>query len=48
MPRNVDELWKALQEKWAKIDVEFINNLVKSMPKHAQAVYEVKGGHTKY
>ena len=48
MPRNVDELWEALQEEWAKIDVEFINNLVKGMPKHAQTVYEVKEGHIKY
>lgn len=32
VPKDVDELWVVLQEEWAKMDLEFINNLVKSMP----------------
>jgi hypothetical protein len=38
IPKNVDELWVALQEEWAKVDIDFINNLVKSMPDRVQAV----------
>jgi transposase len=48
IPRNVDALWTAIQEEWAKIDTELIDRLVESMPKRARAVWEVKGGHTKY
>ena len=48
VPQNVDELWEALQEEWAKIDMEIINNLVKSMPDRVEAVYKAKGGSTKY
>ena len=40
-PRNLDELWVALQEEWEKIDLDFINSLVHSMPKHVRAVYKV-------
>ena len=47
-PRNLDELWLALQEEWEKIDLAFINSLVYSMPKCVQAVYSAKGGSTKY
>jgi hypothetical protein len=46
-PRNPDELWVALQEEWEKIDVDFINSLVCSMPRHVEAVYKAKGGSTK-
>jgi len=48
MPRNVDELWTALQEEWEKIDMDFINSLVESMPDHVQAVKTAKGGNTRY
>ena len=37
IPLNVDALWTAIQEEWAKIDVELIDRLVGSMPKHARA-----------
>ena len=47
-PRNLDELWVALQEEWEKIDLDFINSLVHSMPKRVRAVYKVKGKSTKY
>ena len=46
--KNVDQLWGILQEEWEKIDIDFINRLVESMPRHTQAVLEAKGGSTKY
>ena len=47
-PKNVEELWVALQEEWLKIDIDFINALIDSMPRCAQAVYEACGRSTKY
>jgi transposase len=47
-PKNLDELWVALQEEWEKIEVEFINSLVESMPNRVEAVLKAKGGSTKY
>jgi hypothetical protein len=47
-PTTLEDLWKALQEEWTKIDLDFINNLVDSMPNRVQAVLEAKGGATKY
>jgi transposase len=48
VPKTVDELWKVLQEEWAKIDIELVNQLARSMPHRVEAVYNVKGGPTKY
>jgi len=48
IPRNLDEMWVAIQEEWKKIEVEFINTLVESMPNRVEAVMEAKGGPTKY
>jgi transposase len=47
-PRNLDELWVALQEEWLNIDIEFINSLIESMPRRVAALYEVQGKSTKY
>ena len=47
-PKNLDEMWVALQEEWGKIDINFINNLVNSMPRCVQAVIKAKGSSTKY
>jgi transposase len=47
-PQNLDELWVALQEEWLKIDVEFINSLIESMPRRVAALYTSKGRSTKY
>ena len=41
-------MWVAIQEEWEKSDVEFINSLIDSMPERTLAVWEAKGGHTKY
>ena len=47
-PKNLDELWKIIQEEWEKIDIGFVNSLVRGMPRRAKAVYEARGGPTKY
>jgi transposase len=47
-PQNVDLLWVALQEEWLKIDNDFINSLIDSMPHCVQALYSAHGGSTKY
>jgi hypothetical protein len=47
-PQNVDLLWVALQDEWLKIDNDFINSLIDSMPHHVQALYCAHGGSTKY
>ena len=41
-------LMDVLQEEWKLISLDFINGLVSSMPKRAEAVYRAKGGPTKY
>jgi transposase len=46
--KNTEELWIALQEEWVKIDIEFINSLIESMPRCVQAVYGSNGKSTKY
>jgi transposase len=48
IPRNLEEMWVAIQEEWAKLRVDFINKLVGSMPNHVEAVRKAKGGSTKY
>lgn len=48
VPKNLDDLWEVLQEEWLKIDIDLVNNLVYSMPNRVEAVYQSKGGPTKY
>jgi transposase len=48
IPKNLDEMWVAIQEEWGKIEVDFINNLVNSMPRRVEAVIKAKGSSTKY
>ncbi|EIM86964.1 uncharacterized protein STEHIDRAFT_111350 [Stereum hirsutum FP-91666 SS1] len=31
-PRNLDELWEAVQWEWGKLDPEFVESLYESMP----------------
>jgi len=47
-PRNLDELWTALQEEWANVDLQYIRRLYKSIPRRVAALHRVKGGYTKY
>lgn len=48
LPQNLDELWEALQEEWAKLDLEVVRNLYLSMPRRVAALLEAKGKYTKY
>jgi len=47
-PKSTDELIMALQEEWIKIDSNFLENLVSSMPKKVHAVIKSKGYPTRY
>lgn len=48
LPQTEDQLWAALLEEWAKLDVEFIQKLYESLPRRVQAVVNAKGGNTRY
>ena len=43
-----EDLIRAMQEEWAKLDMEEVNKLIESMPRRLQAVIDAKGGSTKY
>lgn len=47
-PKNLHELWELVQNEWAKIDADFCEKLVHSMPNRVAAVYQARGGNTKY
>jgi transposase len=42
------ELRKRLQDEWNQIPVQFLEDLVLSMPRRLEAVLNARGGHTKY
>jgi hypothetical protein len=44
----VDELGVALQGEWVKIDMDFINAMIESMPRCVKAVSGARRGSTKY
>jgi transposase len=46
--RNREELTIIIKEEWGKIDVEFLKNVVESMPRRVQTVIDSNGGHTRY
>lgn len=46
--RNARELWPAVQEEWEAIDIEFIRNLYRSIPRRIEALYRARGWWTKY
>ncbi|RXW12442.1 hypothetical protein EST38_g13411 [Candolleomyces aberdarensis] len=48
LPRSEEELWAALQEEWYKIEPSFIESLYQSLPDRVRAVYEAKGGNTRF
>ena len=48
LPRNLDQLWAALQEEWARIDIKKIKKLYDSMPSRVMALKKARGGYTKY
>jgi hypothetical protein len=43
-----DQLRVIVREAWDLITVEFLRELIESMPARCQAVIDAKGGHTKY
>lgn len=43
-----DQLWKAVQDIWSKIPIDYMIKLVDSMPHRINAVIRAKGWHTKY
>ena len=45
---NKNDLWVALQEEWEKVDLEYIQNLYKSMTTRVAVLDEVKGLYMKY
>jgi len=47
-PMRKEDLIRAAQEEWAKLDMEEVNRLIESMPRRLQAVIDAKGGSTKY
>ncbi|CAJ1071497.1 hypothetical protein CRYPA_288 [Xyrichtys novacula] len=47
-PTNVAELTQAVIQCWREIPVETLTNLVTSMPRRVRALYNARGGHTKY
>ena len=47
-PKGIQELWEQVEAEWEKIGVETCRELIESMPRRVRAVYEAKGGYTKY
>jgi hypothetical protein len=47
-PTSEEDLWILLQEEWYRINPSFITNLYNSLPQRVSAVYQAKGGNTRY
>ena len=48
LPNSEKDLIEALQEELANIKLETLQNLILSLPNRVNAIYKVKGRHTKY
>jgi hypothetical protein len=48
LPTNKDNLWAAVKEEWAKIDLATIRSLYDTYDHRIQALVEAKGGNTRY
>jgi transposase len=46
--RSYDQLRVAIREAWDSIPIEYLEELIDSMPARCQAVIDARGGHTKY
>ena len=47
-PSNLTQLWKVLQDEWAKLDIEYIQRLYQSLPARVSDMMKAQGGYTKY
>lgn len=47
-PKNLEELWKRIQDIWTNIPIEVIHKLYAGMQKRMQMVIQNKGGHIKH
>ena len=47
-PEGMLELWLRVEQIWNSISADECQKLIESMPRRIRAVYDVKGGHTKY
>ena len=47
-PRVIEEHWERVQTEWDGIEPSMYQKLIESMPSMVEAVYEAKGGHSKY
>lgn len=45
---NLADVQQAVMRHWARIPVNYMENLVRSMPRRCQAVIDARGGHTPY
>ena len=46
--RGVQELWERVQKQWDKIAKDVCQKLIEGMPRRVKAIYNAKGGYTKY
>jgi hypothetical protein len=45
---KLDQVFEIAKEEWNKLDLSYFQNLIKSMPRRIEAVYQARGRHTKY
>ena len=47
-PKGIEDLWDGVQEVWAAITPDVVDNLIDSMPRRVAAVIEANGGSIDY
>ena len=47
-PRNEHQLWNAVREEWARVDMFDVRRLVFSMRRRCTALVQAAGNHTRY
>ena len=45
---KLDQVFEIAKEEWNKLDLSYFQNLIKSMPRRIEAVYQARGRHMKY
>jgi hypothetical protein len=48
VPRNREELWRAIQQEWIELNEEHVRNAVESMNRRLINVIEINGATIKY